>query len=143
MPGSAPGEAGLSKAVQGTGDTPREGCVWDVEMCLNTGEGTVQPSPGHGELSRTQMADSWTRSGRPGRGHTAGLGRAEWSSHNKAAAPVLQALDGEAGEVRGLRTRSWVEVLVMNSGVQRGKPVGRGAAGEGVPKMRVGVQAGL
>lgn len=122
VPGSAPREAGLSKAVQSTGDTPWEGC-------LNTSEGTVQQSPGHVELNRTQMADSWVCSGMQAPATLQDRGWAEGSSHNERAAPILQGLDGEAGEVRDLRTRSWVEVLVMNSGVQRGDSVGQGPWG--------------
>lgn len=118
MPGSAPGEARLSKTVREHEDTPREGAFGTgVEMCLNTGEGTARQSPGHVEAqqnSNGKQLDPLLASR---------LGP-HCSSHNEGAAPVLLGPDGEAGEVRGLRTRPWVEVLVMHSGVQRGEPVG-------------------
>lgn len=94
MPRSAPGETRPSKAVPGTEDTPREGCVWDVEMCLNAGEDTAQPSPGVWSPAGLK----WQTAG-PAPGAQAGTtlqdrGRAEWSSHNEGAAPVFQGPDG-------------------------------------------------
>lgn len=142
MPGSAPGKAGLSKTVPGH---PHGRCAlgMGVGMCLNIGEGTARQSPGRVEAQQ----DSNGKTAGPGPGAQAGAtlqdqGQAEWSSHNGGAALVLQGPGGEAGEVRGLRTKSWVQVLAMNRGVQRGEPVGLGSLGK-ESWSEGGVQTGL